>query len=188
MTYFTSDLHFGHDRGFIYEPRGFASSIEHDSTIISKWNSVVKADDIVFILGDLMLGNNAEGIEKLKRLNGNLHIILGNHDTNTRINLYKDLPNVQQVVYATKIKVKGYHFYLSHYPTLTVNMNETDLKAMVLNLHGHTHSPDKFERDNPYAYNVAIDAHNGYPVSVDKVIKDIIDKYYECKRFIGEDW
>lgn len=188
MIYFTSDLHFGHDRGFIYEPRGFISSAEHDSAIIDRWNAVVKADDTVFILGDLMLGDNSEGIEKLKRLNGNLHIILGNHDTDTRTKLYKNLPNVQEVVYATKIKAKGYRFYLSHYPTLTANMSETDLKAIVLNLHGHTHSPDKFERDNPYAYNVAIDAHNGYPVSVDEVIKDITNKYYECKRFVGEDW
>lgn len=187
MVYFTSDLHFGHDRGFIYEPRGFASSAEHDSTIIDRWNKIVDPEDIVFILGDLMLGNDEEGIEKIKSLNGKLHIILGNHDTNKRIKAYKELPNIQQVVFATKIKVDGYNFYLSHYPTLTANMNETDLKRMVLNLHGHTHSPDKFERDNPYAYNVALDAHNGYLVSADEVIKDITDKYNECKKFLGEE-
>ena len=34
MIYFTSDLHFGDDKGFIYKPRGFNSIEDHDNTII----------------------------------------------------------------------------------------------------------------------------------------------------------
>lgn len=32
--WFTSDLHFGHNKSFLYEPRGFNSIEEHDATII----------------------------------------------------------------------------------------------------------------------------------------------------------
>ena len=35
----TSDLHFGHDRGFLYEPRGFNSPEEHDKGIIKNLNA-----------------------------------------------------------------------------------------------------------------------------------------------------
>ena len=39
-----------------------------------------------------MLGDNAEGMNILKQLNGIIHIILGNHDTDSRIALYQTLP------------------------------------------------------------------------------------------------
>ena len=34
----TSDLHFGHDRGFLYEPRGFSNIEDHDEAVIANWN------------------------------------------------------------------------------------------------------------------------------------------------------
>ena len=61
MIYFTSDLHFGHNREFIWGPRGFKSSWEHDETIVKNWNSLITEEDDVYILGDLMLGDNAAG-------------------------------------------------------------------------------------------------------------------------------
>ena len=71
----TSDLHFGHDRGFLYEPRGFDNIEDHDEAVIANWNSVVNEDDDVYVLGDLMLNDNAHGVECIKRLNGTIHII-----------------------------------------------------------------------------------------------------------------
>ena len=43
---------------------------------------------------------------KLKRLNGRIHIIIGNHDTDTRIDLYKQCPNVVSVDYSLRLKIK----------------------------------------------------------------------------------
>ena len=39
MIYFTSDTHFGHDRAFIYKPRGFDSLEEMENKIIENWMS-----------------------------------------------------------------------------------------------------------------------------------------------------
>ena len=78
----TSDTHFGHDREFLFSPRGFTSIQEHDAAVIANWNSVVGPDDVVYHLGDVMLGDNAYGITCLKLLNGNIKIIPGNHDIN----------------------------------------------------------------------------------------------------------
>ena len=36
--WFTSDLHFCHDKEFLYKPRGFNSIEEHDTAIIQNWN------------------------------------------------------------------------------------------------------------------------------------------------------
>ena len=64
-TFVTSDTHFGHDREFLYGPRGFTSIQEHDEEVIRRWNSVVNPEDEVFHLGDVMLNDNAHGISCL---------------------------------------------------------------------------------------------------------------------------
>ena len=179
----TSDLHFGHDRGFLYEPRGFSNIEDHDETVIQNWNSVVEPEDEVYILGDLMLNDNEHGIECLKRLNGKLHIIYGNHDTDARKKLYETL-NIEIHRWAEVIKYKKYNFYLSHFPTLTGNLEAESLHQCFINLYGHTHQQHNFYQDNPFNYHVGLDSHNNYPVLLDDVIVDIKNKVQECKEML----
>ena len=54
----TSDFHFGHDREFVWKARGYSSVEEMNEIQIEKFNSLVQPDDTIYILGDLMLGNN----------------------------------------------------------------------------------------------------------------------------------
>lgn len=186
MIYFTSDLHFGHDKEFIYKNRGFNSIEEHDKAIIDNWNNMITYADDVYILGDLMLNNNEEGIAKLRQLNGNLHIYRGNHDTDNRFKIYQELewnrPYWMDCLweindkYADMFKYGKYRFYISHYPTLTSNGEDFDkISQHIINLHGHTHSKNKIYVNNPYMYNVALDAHNMKPVLIEDIIKDIED-------------
>lgn len=58
MDYFTSDLHIGHDKDFLYKPRGFDSIEQHDTAIVKRWNDIVTPDDTVYILGDLCMSGN----------------------------------------------------------------------------------------------------------------------------------
>ena len=74
-----------HNRGFLYEPRGFSSIEEHDETIIENWNKTVKPEDVIYLLGDAMLNDNDKGIQCLNKLNGRILFIRGNHDSNERI-------------------------------------------------------------------------------------------------------
>lgn len=173
--FFTSDLHFGHHKDFLYSPRGFTSSEEHDETIIQNWNSVVQNDDVVYVLGDLMLEDNNAGLEKLNRLNGKIYIVWGNHDTDTRKTLYTTcLKSFIGGAFATEIKYGKFNFYLSHYPTITSNYDDDKPCAKhTINLHGHTHDKRKFYNGNPFMYNVALDAHNNYPVEIQEIINDI---------------
>lgn len=182
MIWLSSDLHFCHNRGFLYEPRGFKSVDEMNEAIVERFNAAgIQSDDEVYLLGDLMLNNNEKGLEYLRRLpKAHYHIVIGNHDTATRQALYRQLDGVEEVSLAAYFKYNGYHFYCSHYPTLTGNLEKESLKQMTLNLFGHTHSKDKFYEDRPYMYNVAVDAHNCSPVNIETIISDMKTKVKEC--------
>ncbi len=173
----TSDLHFCHDRDFIWGPRGFKSVEEMNTAIVKNWNAVVGKEDHVIVLGDLMLNNNEKGLYLLKQLNGTLHLIRGNHDSDTRVKEYIKCHNVWEmsVPCADVIKYKEYQFYLSHYPTLTANCDERKpLDKQVINLCGHLHTPDKFiDMDKGNIYHCELDAHNNTPVCIDQIIEDI---------------
>lgn len=82
MNYFVSDLHFGHVNCLSFDNRPFTSIEEHDETIIKNWNETIGMEDDVYILGDISWYNSTKTIEIFKRLNGNLHLIKGNHDYN----------------------------------------------------------------------------------------------------------
>ena len=184
--YFTSDLHFCHDREFIWAERGFKSVSEMNETIIRNWNSMIDENDDCYVLGDIMLGDNTQGLECLKQLRGHIHIIRGNHDTVKRIPLYESCYNVVKVSNAEYIKAEGYNFYLSHYPTITANLDDGDkpLKAILINLYGHTHQKNNFYVDRPNMYHVGVDSHNCKPIEIGTIIDEIKEKMSECKKFM----
>lgn len=183
----TSDLHLGHDREFIWGARGFDSMAAHNAEIIRNINKMVAEDDELYILGDLMLGDNNIGIRLLEKIKCNhFHIIRGNHDTDTRWNLYSNLTNVIELTDVVRLKYNGYHFYLSHYPTLTGNLEKESLKAMEINLYAHSHQKTNFYMDMPFMYHVGLDSHNNKPVLLDDIIEECKAKVKECKDFLGE--
>lgn len=182
--WFTSDLHFCHDREFLYKPRGFDNVEEMNNAIVERWNNVVETNDFVFVLGDLMLCDNEKAIEFVKNLNGILVVILGNHDTDNRVKLYKGVDNIVAVEYAMRLRLNGYNFFLTHYPCLTGSLEHDTPKKTTINLFGHTHSKNLFYEDRPYMYNVAMDAHNCTPVSLNNIINDIENEYSKCKKML----
>lgn len=174
--YITSDLHFGHNQPFLYEPRGFSSIEEHDKIIIANINEVVNEEDTLYILGDLMLNDTAYGMECLKQIKcQDIRIILGNHDTSARIELYKTLPNVSVTDFATLLKYKKWNFMLSHYPMLTTNLDDEKKPfCRVWNCCGHSHTKEIIDPITK-SIHCELDAWENYPVNLD-VIKELIKK------------
>lgn len=183
-VWFTSDLHFGHDREFIWGPRGFKNVNEMNETIIKNWNEVVSPEDNVYVLGDLMLGDNEVGRKLLCELKGTIHVVFGNHDTLLRKEIYRGLYNVIERGYATQIEIDGWHFYLSHYPTMTCNLEKEFSKRCLLNLYGHTHQKNNFYNGLPFCYHVGLDSHNNTPVSFEQVIEDITKEVKNCEYYL----
>lgn len=183
QIWFTSDWHFYHDREFIYKPRGFNNIYEMNEAIISHYNEVVNPEDDVYVLGDLMLNNNDAGIAAIKQLKGQLHIIRGNHDTDTRMELYNQCYNIIEITEGQFFKWNGYHFYLNHYPTFTSNLEKgPHLKEHMINLFAHTHQQTNFYNEIPFIYHVGVDSHNCYPVNIETIIEDIKKEAEKCLK------
>jgi len=199
-TFVTSDLHLGHGKEFLYKSRGFDSIEEHDRTLVKNWNETVSADDTVYILGDIMLKHTLEdtefeyGLSLLRRLNGKLIIIRGNHDSMDKLERYKTCPNVIRAdldaLYLNYPEVGSYHFYLSHYPCLVSQAKLKPVKTALINLFGHTHQKETFFTDpgvcegrfangHPYMYHVGMDSHNMRPARLDDIIEDVRRKRAE---------
>lgn len=180
----SSDYHFQHNREFIYKPRGFENVDEMNEIIIANHNNIVGDDDDVYLLGDLMLGGPDKmetGLEMIRALNGRLHLVRGNHDTDKRWEAYGKLPNVVEQQNAIYLNYHKYHFYMSHYPTITSNLEKENLHQCTINLYGHTHQHDSnFYMDIPYIYHVGLDSHKNCLVSLDKAILDMENEVQRC--------
>ena len=177
-VFMTSDLHLCHDREFLYKPRGFNTIWEMNETIVNNWNSIVNMGDQIYVLGDLMLNDNDTGIKLIKQLKGDIHIIRGNHDTDTRMQLYNDCYNIVEITEGQFFKYDKYHFYLSHYPCIVSNYDaDKPLKARTISLCGHSHTKDKFQDiDKGLIFHVELDTNNCYPWLLDDIIEDIKNK------------
>lgn len=81
MRYYIADLHFFHENlNRSLDCRGFASAEIMNEYIVERWNQKVKEGDEVVLLGDVSAGSAEQTNEILRRLNGTLYLIEGNHD------------------------------------------------------------------------------------------------------------
>lgn len=168
--FITSDLHFNHDKDFIWKERGFSSVNEMNEAIVNNWNQTVSDDDIVYLLGDVAMGSDLQAsLRLINKLKGKKYLAYGNHDTEARIKAFKTNRFFEDIQMGYRLKYKKHMFILTHYPTITANGD--DLR--VINLYGHTHQKDNFFEDKSYMYHVGVDSHDCTPVSLETIIKEI---------------
>lgn len=169
--FMTSDFHFGHQRAFLYEPRGFSSIEEHDEAILNNINELVRPQDTLFVLGDLMLNDNEKGMEYLRAIKcQDVCVIFGNHDSPVRRMLYGSLPNFTTFTWAFPVIYKKKSFMLSHYPMLTQNMDDGKKPwQKTWNLCGHSHTKNKFDPIT-HSIHVELDAWDNKPVEIEQIL------------------
>ena len=169
--------YFGHNKSFLYEPRSFASVEEHDEEIIRRHNSIVSPDDVVYHLGDEMVGCDYEyGADCINQLNGQLYLVIGNHTTDNRIAYIKEhCPNVEDIQFAYRLRHHKFHFFLSHYPTITSNYDDgKKLYQHTISLCGHSHCQNCFKDWNKgFIYHCELDAHKNMPIEINKIVEDL---------------
>ena len=164
----TSDTHFYHSNIIKYCNRSFNNVEEMNECIIKNWNNVVFPDDTVYHLGDFILNQKDKADEILNRLNGKIHLILGNHDNATQLShLIGD--KLVEVTYEKVIKYNKCTIILNHFPLSTFAGQGKDF---VVNLHGHVHS----NKENPFVeftnqYDVGVDNNDFTPISIEQAIK-----------------
>ncbi len=175
---FTSDLHLGHE--LMRQMRGFETIEEHNEEIIRRWNEEVGPDDVVFVAGDVVMGNRAANLRLFQRMHGTKHLITGNHDdcwpghsySWTRYKLYLEaFASVQPFL---KMGIDRKPVLISHFP---YNADRTDPPRYeqyrlpdrgAWLLHGHTHSSTR--RTSPREIHIGMDAWGLRPVAEDRII------------------
>ena len=116
--FYTSDQHFGHANVIQHCSRPFADVDEMDAAMIAAWNAVVGRDDIVYCLGDF----SCHGVERTREifdaLRGRKHLVIGNHDVDSKGRLHKrlrDLHWAEPPSDAIETTDGGVPVYMHHY-------------------------------------------------------------------------
>ena len=166
--FFTSDLHFGHERVIGYCDRPYTSARQMDEGLIYNWNYVVRPDDIVYVLGDVFFCSQGEAKIIMNRLNGHKRLIYGNHDK--VIKNQKPLQDCFEVIHPDLYTeyIDGIMVHMCHYPLHSWN------KAFhgAFMLHGHVHS--KIATDKKIRrYDVGVDANGYAPVRWEAIKKTL---------------
>jgi calcineurin-like phosphoesterase family protein len=156
-----ADTHFGDDTIRRYENRPFSGVTVMDREMISRWNTTVSKDDIVYVLGDF----GAEGYEKsiLTQLNGVKYLVKGNHDTKSNA-AYRQFGFEE--VYDHPIIIDG--FWIFSHDALYVNSN-----MPYANLFGHVHNSPIVKNYSAQHYCVSAERINYTPIDFDDIKRKV---------------
>ncbi len=141
--FYIADCHFFHRAlNSKMDFRGFDNVEAMNEYMIEKWNSKVRKNDDVIVLGDFSYGSVAETDAILKRLKGRLFLIEGNHDKASIKN-----PRFGWVLPYKEMHDGGRKVILSHYPIMCYNGQyrvSASGKPLTYMLYGHVH--DTFDQ------------------------------------------
>lgn len=117
MKFYIADTHMGHKNILHMSHRtenyGFKTIQEMDEKIIENWNNEVSDNDEIYIVGDLIY-KSGDPASYLKRLNGQKHLIKGNHDGFIKNKaLWKFFESIQDIKF---VEDGGRQVVLFHYP------------------------------------------------------------------------
>lgn len=193
MRFFTSDTHFGHKNIIRYCDRPFDDVPHMNEMLIKNWNAVVSPEDEVFHLGDVALGPWVEWEGILSRLNGTIHLIIGNHDRIFKGESEKNQNKFGEFYgrmftgiisdHATAIPFRtkngGVLVNMSHFPYDGDSHGEDRYEDFRLPdngrplIHGHTHLKEIESRskNGTPQFHVGVDAHGYAPVPEERIIE-----------------
>ena len=173
-TWFTADHHFGHANIIRYCARPFNSVGEMDAALFHNWNDVVGANDVVYHLGDLTLGDIRRFTGIVAGLNGHIRVVPGSHDNRWLKKFHPEIASrsghfVQLLPPLVSLefpeRTTGRHplvVGLCHYALRVWDRSHYG----AWQLYGHSHG-----RLPPVgrSLDVGVDCHNFRPISLDEI-------------------
>lgn len=174
--FFTSDLHFGHQRIIDMAYRPFSSVDQMNQTIIDNINARVTDEDDLIIVGDAVMGTFLDNVHLLGELNGRVHLIPGNHDRvhpayhetreHKRVEFRQAYEQYVKIL-PLQLELEQFNATVCHFPFSGDHTDEeryteyrpTDRGQFLI--HGHTHG---MWRQNGRQIDVGVDAWDFYPV------------------------
>ena len=140
---YIADCHFYHNRICSeMDRRGFSGYEEMNEHMIEQWNIKVRQKDDVFILGDFSIAKGDATVKILDRLNGKLHLIIGNHDKYLEDRTF-DRSRFRSIEHYAEIHDNGRNVILSHYPLFCYKgqyRRDKSGNPLVYMLYGHVHN------------------------------------------------
>jgi len=147
--WFTADLHHSHAKIVDICNRPVSHEDHNEWLLKEVFNKYVQKKDEVYIIGDVSFAKRKDAEKWIAHMNGNKHLILGNHD--------KNIKNLRNWAEVTQIKDFTFsrgnlniHIVLCHYPLASWNRKIYGS----MHLYGHVHG--RFENTG-LSYDVGID-------------------------------
>ena len=166
--FFTADTHFGHNAIRRFCDRPFDTVKKMDEALIQNWNALIRPRDTVYHLGDFSYKAADDLHCYLKRLNGKIHLVLGNHDNH---NLRVDCGSLKSVNDLLTVNIDGQRITLCHYAMRVWPASHRGS----WHLYGHSHGklPDD---PNSLSIDVGVDCHDYFPIPFDRVKELMAEK------------
>ena len=155
MIYYIGDTHFGDKRVMELAGRPYCSTEEMDGDIMRKWNERVKADDTVYILGDVAFDDDSAQI--IEKLQGRKILLLGNHDEVLSLNTLRKFDCVKTI---DTISDCYRSVCLCHYPLLSYNNSVYGGYHVFGHIHNNT---------NDIAYHLQLQLSNSFNCGADVI-------------------
>jgi calcineurin-like phosphoesterase family protein len=163
MIYFTADTHFGHAAIIEHCQRPFATVAEMDAVLVANWNAVVQPRDTIYHLGDFCYKAVKSPEAYLKKLNGTIHLIRGNHDSETARLCVDKFASVSDLL---EVVVEGQRIVLCHYAMRVWPKSHHGS----WHLYGHSHGTLPPEMGSK-SLDIGVDCHDYYPVAFPKLVE-----------------
>ncbi|MCX4357540.1 MAG: metallophosphoesterase family protein [Oscillospiraceae bacterium] len=168
MIYYTADFHLGHANIIKYGNRPFSDVEEMDNALIANRRAVVKPNDDIYVLGDLMFKcNDPEAY--LKQLTGKIHLIKGNHDTFLKSELLERY--FESIDDMTTVADDGRRVFLCHYPLAEWPSYYRNVIHLFGHIHNNSNEASIIMEMLPNNYNVGVDCIGFTPLTLTQIIK-----------------
>ena len=157
--------------------RPFTSTEQMINVLADNHNALVKPEDIVYVVGDIVYQNAPEYLLFVGKFNGRKILFRGNHD---RVFTDEQLAPYFEKIYAegegTNIQVGNRMCFITHYPTCGVIDR--------YNLVGHIHAAWKYQLN---MLNVGVDVHHFRPVDSETIPFhfDAASKFYDQDGWVA---
>lgn len=183
-VYFISDIHFGHTNVIRLSQRPFESIEEMDKEVIKNWNSRVKEEDTVYILGDFWYKGADNPVNYIRQLKGKKILIKGNHDTKALKNQVF-LTYFEEIVDMKEIVLDGKHIVMCHYPLLEWNGYFRGSYMVYGHIHNNKPKFSEYILQEDRLLNAGVDIVGFMPVNFNELVERNIE-FKTIKGFKGE--
>lgn len=171
MHLYISDLHFGHKGVIQFDHRPFRDVNEMDRTLIQLWNSRVRPEDHVHIVGDFACQNEREEQWYLRQLKGYKHLIVGNHDDRL-LNNAVAMSYFESVDNLTCMEDNGRQVVICHYPLADWGGGKQGAYLVYGHIHSSRDEVFEFMTSQRNALNAGACINNYTPASINELIRN----------------